>query len=305
MAERKILTGITADAFTSNADRWALDKLKKVPLLPLVMQKFYELGLDRWMYCINMSMSVRCGPKQYPSLYGLLQESCRILDMPEPELYLSSNPYPNAMTSGVERPYITLHNSIVAMPEEQLMYVIGHELGHIKAGHVLYRSVAAVLIPILDALGKRTLGTGDLASYGLVLAFYEWTRQAEFSSDRAGLLTVQDLETCQRALLSLTAGPSRFDHEQSVEAFMEQARAYQDADSLDQLSKVILFMLYGKTMTHPMPVHRAQELEKWYLSGAYEIILEGKYDGIPRSDSTSASGAEGEEPPAPEDSDGE
>ncbi|MGV3615082.1 MAG: M48 family metallopeptidase [Fimbriimonas sp.] len=282
MAERKYLKGITADAFTSDADRWTLDKLKRVPLLPLVVAKFYELGLDRWMYIYNMSMSVRCGPQQYPSLHAMLQEACRVLDMPEPELYLCNNPFPNAMTSGVERPYITLHNSLLSMPDDQIMDVIGHELGHIKAEHVLYRSVASVLLPILDALGQRTFGAGNLATYPLLLAFYEWMRQAEFSADRAGLLVTQDLSTSQRTFLSLAGGPSRFDHEQNVEAFMDQARAYQDADGLDQVGKVIIFMLMGKYSSHPMPVHRAQELEKWYLSGAYDLIMEGKYEGAPR-----------------------
>jgi Zn-dependent protease with chaperone function len=283
MAERKILTGITADAFTSDADRWALDKLKRVPLLPQVIQKFYELGIDRWMYCINMSMSVRCGPRQYSSLYSILQESCRVLDMPEPELYLASDPVPNAFAGGVERPYITLRSGIVNnLTDEQLFHLMGHELGHIKANHVLYFSVASVLLPLLDALGRRTLGTSDVASYALMLALYEWSRQAEFSADRAGLLVSQSRETSLQALLGLTAGPNRFSSEQSVDAFMDQARAYQDAEPLDQLGKVLLFILVGKYYTHPMPVHRAQELERWYLSGAYELIMEGKYEGAPK-----------------------
>jgi Zn-dependent protease with chaperone function len=283
MAERKILTGITADAFVSDADRWALDKLKRVPLLPQVIAKFYELGIDRWMYCMNMSMSVRCGPRQYPTLHGILQESCRVLDMPEPELYIASNPYPNAFAGGVERPYITIRSGIVDnLTEEQLYHLMGHELGHIKANHVLYFSVASVLLPILDALGRRTLGTSDLASYALVLALYEWSRQAEFSADRAGLLVSQSKDTSLGMLLSMTAGPNRYAGEQSIEAFMDQARTYQEAEPLDQIGKALLFMMMGKYYTHPMPVHRAQELERWYLSGAYDLIMEGKYDGAPR-----------------------
>lgn len=282
MAERKHLKGITADAFTSDADRWALDKLKRVPLLPLVVSKFYELGLDRWLYCYNMSMSVRCGPQQYPSLHKMLQEACRVLDMPEPELYIRNDPRPNAYTSGVERPYITLHSGLLSMPDEQILDVIGHELGHIKAEHVLYSSVASVLLPILDALGQRMLGPGNIATRALILAFYEWMRQAEFSADRAGLLVTQNLDDSLRTLMSLAGGPSRFDDEQSVEAFMDQARAYRDADGLDQLGKIIIFVTMGQYATHPMPVHRAQELEKWHLSGAYALIMEGQYEGAPR-----------------------
>lgn len=284
MAERKILTGITADAFVSDADRWALDKLKRVPLLPQVIAKFYELGIDRWMYCMNMSMSVRCGPRQYSTLYGILQESCKVMDMPEPELYLASNPFPNALAGGVERPYITLRSGIINnLTDEQLYYLIGHELGHIKCDHVLYFSVGAVLIPLLDLLGKRTLGTSDLVTQALVMAYYEWSRQAEFSADRAGLLASQSIDDSLGALLAMTAGPNRYaDTEANTDAFMDQARTYQDAEPLDQLGKALLFMVMGKYYTHPMPVHRAQELERWHLSGAYDLIMEGKYAGAPR-----------------------
>ena len=284
MADRKILTGITSDSFTSDADRWALDKLKKMPILPMIVQKFYEYGFDRWMYCYNMSMSVRCGPNQYPTLHKILKDSCKVLDMPEPELYISSNPFPNAWTGGVERPYITLRSSIVnTMTDEQLYHLMGHELGHIKANHVLYFSVAGFLFPILDMIGKRTMGVSDVAMYALVLAMYEWSRQAEFSADRAGLLVCQNLQTSIDHTIVLTAGPNRLSHEMNRDAFMDQARAYQDADPLDQIGKIILFTMMGKTFTHPMPVHRAQQLERWVQSGAFDRILAGDYVGAPRT----------------------
>lgn len=278
MSERRILTGLPTSAFVADGDRLALEALKRLPLLPQVMAKFYEFGIDRWLYCMNMSMSVRCGPTQYPTLYRILRESCDVLDMPEPELYISSNPFPNAFTGGVERPYITLRSSIVdTLTDEQLYHLMGHELGHIKAQHVLYFSVASVLMPLLEALGRRTLGLGDVATYGLILAFYEWMRQAEFTADRAGLLVAQSLDTSIDANIRLTAGPNRLSHEMNREAFMAQARAYQDAGPLDQIGKVVLFLTMGSTFTHPMPVHRTQQLERWVLSGAYERILAGEY----------------------------
>lgn len=280
--DRKILKGITPQAFVSDADRIALESLKRLPLLPQVMAKFYEVGIDRWLYCMNMSMSVRCGPNQYPTLYRILKESCEVLDMPEPELYISSNPFPNAWTGGVERPYITLRSSIVeTLTDEQLYHLMGHELGHIKAQHVLYFSVAQVLFPLLEMLGRRTLGLGDVASYGLVLAFYEWLRQAEFSADRAGLLVAQSLDLSIDANIALTAGPNRLAHEMSRDAFMDQARAYQDAGPMEQFGKILLFILMGSTFSHPMPVHRTQQLERWVLSGAYEKVLNGEYAGAP------------------------
>lgn len=281
MSERIHLTGISADAFVSDSDKWALDKLKKLPLVPQLVSKFYEVGIDRWLYCYNMSCSIRCGPNQYPTLYNIMRESCKVMDMPEPELYVSNNPFPNAFAGGVERPYVTLRSSMIdTMSDEELYFIMGHELGHIKSKHVLYRSVGYLLFPLLDLLGRRSMGASDVASYALFLAFYEWSRQAEFSCDRAGLLVSQDFRAAIRSQIKLAAGPSRLADELNQEAFMEQARAYQDADSLDKLGKFVLFATMGKTMTHPMPVHRTQELERWVQTGAFDRILSGDYSRV-------------------------
>lgn len=278
MSARQVLKGLTAADFVSDADRFALDKLKKIPLLPKLIEKFYEVGFDRWFYCMNMSMSVRCGPKQYPTLHRILQESCEVLDMPEPELYIASNPFPNAWTGGVERPYITLRSSIVeTLTDEQLYHLIGHELGHIKAGHILYKSVASILAPLLEMLGRRTLGLGDIATIGLVLAFAEWSRQAEITADHAGLLVSQSLELSTGANLAMCAGPSRFANEMNLDAFMDQARSYQDMGAWDAMGKVVVFLLLSSTYTHPMPVHRTQELERWANSPEFERIMAGNY----------------------------
>ncbi|MCC7229205.1 MAG: M48 family metallopeptidase [Fimbriimonadaceae bacterium] len=278
MAKRKKLEGISADAFIADTDRWALEKLEKIPLLPKLIHKFYELGLDRWFYCYNMSMSVRCGPTQYKTLYSIMRESASILDMPEPELYLTSNPFPNAWTSGVERPYITLRSSIVeTLTDEELYHLIGHELGHIKAKHVLYRSVGAVLFPLMEMIGRRTFGLGDVATIGLILAYEEWSRNSEITADRAGLLVAQSLDLSVDANIALTAGPQRLRHEQSREAFMEQARAYQDTTMMDELGKVLIFLSRTGAYSHPMPVHRTQQLERWVLSGEFDRIMSGDY----------------------------
>lgn len=274
---RVVLTGLTADSFVTEADRKALAALERVPLLPQVLRKFSELGLDRWLYCMNMAMSVRCGPKQYSSLHSILKESCAVLDMPEPELYVASNPFPNAFAGGVERNYVVIRSAMIdTLADEQLYHLIGHELGHIKSGHMLYKMVGRFLVPLLQAMGRRLPIVGDAAAIGLLFAFYEWFRQAELSCDRAGLLVSQDLKTSLEANLALTAGPNRFRDEQSLDAFMDQARVYQEAAPLDKLGKVILFFTTTWTFSHPMPVARAQHLERWHKSGEYDSILKGK-----------------------------
>ncbi|MGL1493949.1 M48 family metalloprotease, partial [Vibrio parahaemolyticus] len=45
------------------------------------------------------------------------------------------------------------------MSDDQLYYLIGHELGHIKAGHVLYFSLAC----FIAGAGVATFGLSEVA----------------------------------------------------------------------------------------------------------------------------------------------
>lgn len=274
---RKTFPGLRHQEYASDTDQKAMEALQKIPLLPKVVSKFHEIGWDRWMYAYNMATAVRCGPNQFSRLYEILKECSEILDIPEPELYVTSNPFPNAFAGGVERPYVTVRSGMIdSLTDEELYHLMGHELGHIKSGHLLYHSIASILIPLLEALGKRTFGVGDALSIGLVLAFLEWSRQAELSADRAGLLCSQDFQISAMANLKLCAGGTRMSEEMNVDAFLDQSRAYQEMNTLDSLGKLLVFVFYGAQSTHPMPVYRTKDLEKWYLGGSFDRIMKTK-----------------------------
>lgn len=288
---RVALPGLRVEDFVADSDRKALDALQKIPLLPTLTKKFFEHGIDRWMYVQNMAMCVRCGPRQYHTLYGIMRECSRVLDLQEPELYVTGNPFPNAFAGGVERPYITVRSSLLdTLTDEQLYHLLGHELGHIKAGHILYTSMARVLAPLMQLLGRATFGLGDVGTLGLVMALAEWSRQAELTADRAGLLASQDLQVSMSANLAMAAGPNRFSHEGNLDTFMDQARAYQEMSSTDRVGKAIWFMRYGYAASHPMPIYRTQALERWVLQGSYDQVLR-TYGETSSATSDSASGS--------------
>lgn len=275
---RTRLPYLSADAFVSQTDRAALQNLQKVPLLPVIIRKFNEFAVDRVWYVLNSADSVRCGPKQFPTVYGLLQEACEILHVPEPELYIRYSPVTNAYTSGMGRTFMVLNSSLVdSFTDDELRFIIGHELGHIKCGHVLYLTIGFLLIELLRAVGEKTLGIGQMAGLGLLSAFYEWMRQAEVSCDRAGLLVCQDTRTAFTAIMKLGCGGTRHSGEMDVDAFLEQARSHSESAGLEGAAKVLTFLVYNWMRSHPQVVYRAKGLDEWVRSGAYEAILTGNY----------------------------
>jgi Zn-dependent protease with chaperone function len=271
---RICLTGLRYEDFVAPADKIALDNLRKLPALESLVRKFNELALDRFFYVQNSAGSVRCSDKQFHTVHGILLDACSILDTPEPELYMVYSPTVSAFTAGIERRFISLHSQLVdSYTNDEILFVLGHEIGHIKSGHLLYQMMAQVLMPLLEVLGKATLGVGQLAGMAVLSAFYEWLRQAEFSADRCGLLACQNPRPALSALMKLGGGSSRFNDEMNLEAFLDQAHQYSEEKGPEGIAKAIMFLLRNWHLTHPQVVHRAKELDAWAKSDEYRAIL--------------------------------
>src|SRR5581483_2889797 len=97
--------------------------------------------------------------------------------------------------------------------------VLGHELGHVMSGHTTYSTIAIILM----YFGVSNLPfIAAAAILPFQLALLEWYRKSEFSSDRAGLLSVQDLNTVMSTEMKL-AGGKEYGDELRVEEFIRQA----------------------------------------------------------------------------------
>jgi len=257
-------------------DRRTLAILQKIPGLDIAVRKFIELFPEKVAYILNVAQSVRVSPTQCPRLYSSLRESCAILDMPEPELYVAQTPLVNAMTSGHDHPYIILHSGLVdLLTENEIMAVIAHELGHIKSGHVLYKTMARGISYLIEVVSDLTLGIGRLVGLTLETALLEWDRMAEFSADRFALMAVQDPQVILSLMMKM-AGGTLFQRDQmNAKEFLAQAELYHAVD-LNMLDRMYKGMLVAPT-THPMLVVRASEIVKWGDSTEYQEILAGRY----------------------------
>jgi len=258
--------GLCADDFQHESDIKATQALRTVPGLDLVMSKVMEYGFERLYYLDNIAGNVRVTEKMFPRLHKSLMWASRILEVEPPELYVNVDPVPNAYTYGHTRPFMVLTSGLLDMlDDEERLFVVGHELGHIKCEHMLYTALAKNIAQIVSLLGQATFGIGALLGQGLVIALNEWFRNAELTADRAGLLCVQDLEPCIRTFMKLAGGASRLFAEMDQDEFVRQIRDYEEADrsTLNKAYKILLTL----SRSHPFPILRAKELDAWHSTG--------------------------------------
>jgi Zn-dependent protease with chaperone function len=259
---RRRFPGLDAAALQHPYDRAALGALQKVPGIDIVVRKFIELLPERVAYIQNVAQTVRVTPRQCSRLYALLQEACAILDVREPELYVAQYPVPNAYTSGHDHPYIVVTTGLLdLMNEDETLAVLAHELGHIKSGHVLYKTMARGISFVLAIIGDMTLGIGRLVGYSLEAALLEWDRKSEFTADRAALLAVQDPQVMLSLMMKLAGGTLFQRDEMDAREFLNQANLYEEVDA-NVLDRVYKFMMVS-AVNHPLTIVRAREIVNW------------------------------------------
>ncbi|MGB5898203.1 MAG: peptidase M48, partial [Geitlerinemataceae cyanobacterium] len=114
---------------------------------------------------------------------------------------------------------------------------------------------------------------GGLIAQSLQSQMLEWVRCAEFSCDRAALLATQNPRVVMSVLMKLAGGSPKLAPQLNLDAFLEQARSY-DEISNDRLGEM-LKQAQTEQLTHPVPVLRAREIDRWSSSQDYQSLLDG------------------------------
>lgn len=265
------LIGLKSDRFRHPLDLAATTNLRRLPGLDVLVRNLLGGVTEEFLYLNNIAASVLVGEQQLPHIHKLLVEACQILDLEVPQLYLKQNPVPNAYTMAVrgKKPFIVVHTSLVdLLTLEELQAVIAHELGHLKCEHGVYLTLANLIVM---AMGGLVPGVGNAIAQNLQGQMLQWLRCAEFSCDRAALLVSQDPKTVISVLMKLSGGSPQLASLLNVDAFLAQARAYEDASNTD-FGKM-LTTSQTEQLTHPVPVLRAKEIDLWAQTDGYQSLL--------------------------------
>ncbi len=268
------LLGLTADQFRHPLDRQATSRLKQLPGFDFVIRNLLGGVAEQFFYMENISSSILVSDRQLPWLHQCLLDACRVLDLEVPQLYVRQHPVPNAYTMAMrgKQPFIMLHTALIDLLEpEEIQAVIAHELGHLKCEHGVYLTLANLLVL---ASNQLPLPWGPVVTQGLQSQLMTWVQCAEFSCDRAALLATQDPKITMSVLMKLCGGSPKLAAQLNLNAFIAQARDYDQASQTDL--GAALKELQTAQLTHPLPVLRAREIDRWAGTPEYQNLVDMK-----------------------------
>lgn len=217
----------------------------------------------------------------------LVVECAQILGVKTPEVFVRGNNEPTAYIIDIDGKYSLVLTSklleLYGSTPNQLKFIIGHELGHAKANHLQSYQVSRAILQSLEGaaligrLTKHPVGQSLIALPPLAFGFFlTWSREAEITADRAGLLCCQDIKVATQALMRLSHWISpnapilnpdspEFDPEELVISLEK----WEEKPFVEFLSR-----LQEGSATHPFIRERVAAIMTWEKTDGYKQILE-------------------------------
>ena len=279
LAKDEPLADLSSTAYEHNLDRKSLEALRAMPGFPALAKWVGANIAERQFRLHQLSSGVRCGEDQFPELVAMLDTARHRLGLTErlaPTLFLGESPMMNAMTLGFDESYVVVKSALLdQLDDDEVVAVLGHELGHLHCGHPLYKSLAYMVI------GGAAVFSGviRLLTAPIQKALLKWSRCAELTCDRAGLLACRDLGAALGVELTMAGGRRPGTTTRTsirLAPFIAQARELQDMES-DSWVDGVMGDLLSMNRTHPYVVWRVTELLRWVEHGSYLEILAGHY----------------------------
>lgn len=129
---------------------------------------------------------------QFSEIYEVFDEYKKRLGIKQARLFIIQDPNPNGFTIGFPKASIVLTSSLVeGLSLDELNFVIGHELGHIKAKHNF-------ILTFISPFGSNIPAATYLFSF--------WQRKAEYTCDKCSLILNKKIEPAIDTLMKISIG---------------------------------------------------------------------------------------------------
>lgn len=232
--------------------------------------------------------SVEVTDKQHPQIRELAREAAAALALHSNyRVFITNNPEMIDNVFGIPRhghygnsfgPFSILLTSglVKALTSDELKFVIGREMGHVKANHRFYTALAFEYQRVAGKLPRifpedKTVKAPGLG--GLLQFFFEKSpapsRISEFSADRAGLVAVRKSDVAISALAKIARGDLEGLPGFSLEAYLEQV-----ANAANDLTPNDLGDLIGGDGYLPYVLNRVSEGSRFGQSEEFKALVD-------------------------------
>jgi len=242
---------LTFDDFAYGPDRDGIAMIKTTRMLPYLVKNLTLGNLEKNLLS---KLAHEAYEVPYPSDLDALVRHCAIslsLDA-FPRIFIINQGEPNAFTFGSEeRAFVVVDSSVLkSLTASELTALFAHELTHVKSGHMLFHTVAELLV---GGIGFSASLMGlDLLSLPIRLALLNWHRESEVTADRGSLLIVNDISVIQSLMSKLSYWSSR-------------PSAYRPQDEMDE-KPGMLESASELFRTHPSHINRYVFIKQFYES---------------------------------------
>lgn len=199
-----------------------------------------------------LGTGLRVSEHQLPRIHSLVQTAADRLGMAAPEVFVVQSPVLNAYAMGfLGKKSVVVHSATIeALSDDELLFVIGHELCHVKCGHTRWLVLTS---------GAENVLRIPIVTEVVGLCFLWWSRLAEYTCDRGGLIASRNVGAGISALAKLAVGPKLF---QELDLDRLEAQRHEIAE--DQVAR------WSEAFsTHPYIVHRFDAIHEFHGSETY------------------------------------
>lgn len=268
------LIGLETTSYEHTFDKKALNAFKALRGVDTITNFVLNWTYLKWHIIELAGSNFHVTEYSCPELYQQVKDIADTLDITRiPSIYTEWGHFINAYTTGYkDSTLLVLYSGAVdLMSEEELRFIVGHEMGHIKSGHVLYHVMAQMFSNVISNI---TIAAPLVQPIYYTLMF--WNRMSEFTADRAGLLACQNVDVAINSIIKMSGMPAKYFNNMNRKAFLEQAKDFEAkyGGLMDKVIKGISIV----NDSHPWTIMRAAELIKWIESGEYEQVL-ASYQG--------------------------
>lgn len=148
-----------------------------------------------------LGTAVRVNDQQYPRVFEAARLAGAALNVRVPVVFAAPTSSIKVKVLGTEdAPHLIVNLELAEkLDDQELIAAIGHELGHVQNGHILYATALHYLTSSAAFFVRWVVQPA-------IMTLQAWSRRAEVTCDRAALLALRDVDKTLATIVKLELG---------------------------------------------------------------------------------------------------